>query len=180
MDHFLDEPHGRALIAGVVDLENADPGAVIDRCELIQAPARARNPLEELHVQLQPVPRLRLLVTLPACAVRPVLLIGREPRHAVPRQDAVHRGHRDRDLVEARQVRRDATCAEVVVLPQVEDLVDHLSRRRARRAMRRPRTIAQADVPVLDAPPFPFVERLARNPEPPAHAGDVSIVGRLL
>ena len=33
-------------------------------------------------------------------AVRPVLLIRREPRHAVPRQDPVHRGHRDRNLVE--------------------------------------------------------------------------------
>jgi hypothetical protein len=81
---------------------------------------------------------------------------------------------------EARQVRCDAACSEVVVLPQIEDLADHLTRRRARRALRRPRTIAQADVPVLGAPPFPFVERLARNPEPPAHAGDVAIVGCLL
>jgi len=66
------------------------------------------------------------------------------------------------------------------MLPQVEDLADHLTRCRARRAMRRPRPIAQADVSVLGAPPFPFVERLARNPEAPAHAGDVSIVGCLL
>ena len=60
---------------------------------------------------------LRLLVALPALAVRLVLLIRREPRHAMPRQDAMHRGHRDRDLVEATQVRRDAACAEVIVLP---------------------------------------------------------------
>src|SRR5580700_2407736 len=36
-DHFVDELRGRALIAGVVDLEDADPRAVINRCELIQA-----------------------------------------------------------------------------------------------------------------------------------------------
>jgi hypothetical protein len=46
--------------------------------------------------------------------------------------------------------------------------------------MRCSRTIAQPDDPVLGAPPFPFVERLARNPEPLAHADDVSIVGCLL
>src|SRR4029079_88562 len=85
----------------------------------------------------------------------------REPRQGVARQDAGHRGHRDRDLVEAKQVRGDAACAEVVVLPQVADLADHLTRRRARRAMRRPRTIAQADIPVLSAATFLFIERLA-------------------
>jgi hypothetical protein len=60
--------------------------------------------------------------------VRLVLLIRWEPRYAVPRQDAVHRGDRDRDLMEARQVCRDAAGPEVIVLPQVEDLADDLTR----------------------------------------------------
>ena len=146
------------MIAGVEHVEDADTRAIVDRRELIETAMRARDSFEEFHIELQSVAGLRLLVALPALPVRSVLLIRREPRHAVPRQDAVHRGYRDRDLVEARQVRGDATCSEVVVLPQIEDLADDLTRRRARRAMRRPRTIAQADVPVLGAPPFPFVE----------------------
>jgi hypothetical protein len=66
-------------------------------------------------------PGLRLLVALPALAIRPVLLIRRKPRHAVPRQDAMHRRHRDSDLVEPLQVGRDPARHEVVVLAQVED-----------------------------------------------------------
>jgi hypothetical protein len=82
--------------------------------------------------------------------------------------------------MEASQVCGDAACPEVVVLPQVKDLADDLTRRRARRATRRPRAIAEAGVPVLYAAPSPFVERLARNPEPAAHSSDVAVVGRLL
>jgi hypothetical protein len=62
---------------------------------------------------------LRLLTPLPALAVRLVLLIRRQPSHAVPRQDAMHRGDRDGDLVEPMQVGRDPASPEVIVLAQV-------------------------------------------------------------
>jgi hypothetical protein len=83
--------------------------------------------------------RAAVFVALPGLTVRPVLLICRQPRHAVPRQDAVHRERRDRDLVEAAQVRRDPARAEVIVLTQAQDLADDVATRRARRVVRRPR-----------------------------------------
>jgi hypothetical protein len=49
--------------------------------------------------------------------------------------------------------------AEVVVLPQVENLADHIRRGRVRTAMGPLRSIAQAGVSVLSEA-FPFVERL--------------------
>jgi hypothetical protein len=88
------------------------------------------------------VARLGLLVPLPAFAVRVVLLIRREPRHTVPRQDAVHGGGRDDYPMEATQIRRDPAGAEVIVLTQVEDLADDLARGGSRRPLRRPRPIA--------------------------------------
>jgi hypothetical protein len=122
---------------------------------------------------------LRLLIPLPPFTVRLALLIRRQPRHPVPRQDAMHRRDGDLDLVKAQQIRRDPAGAEVVVLAEIQDLADHLARRRAGRAPWRSRAIAQARVAVLGLPPLPFVERLARNPESPAYPGDVSFVGRL-
>jgi hypothetical protein len=65
------------------------------------------NPLEELHVELQPMPRLRLLVALPPLRVRPVLLIRRQAAHAVPYEDAVHRADRHADLVKPLQIAPD-------------------------------------------------------------------------
>ena len=54
------------LRAGVVDLQHADARAVVDGGELVEPLARPRNALEELHVHLQSMARLRLLVALPA------------------------------------------------------------------------------------------------------------------
>ena len=58
------------LIAGVVDLQDPHAGAIVDGRELIQPAVRPRDSLQELHVQLQPVTGLRLLIALPALAVR--------------------------------------------------------------------------------------------------------------
>jgi hypothetical protein len=67
----------------------ADAGLVGALVELLVVHA-FRSPLWELHVELEPVTGLGLLVALPALAVRLALLIRWEPRHAVPRQHAVH------------------------------------------------------------------------------------------
>src|SRR5829696_667920 len=60
--NVVDEPDCRPLIAGVIDLENADARAVIDRRELIQPFTGAREALEELHIHLHAKTRLGLLV----------------------------------------------------------------------------------------------------------------------
>ena len=59
----------------------------------------------------------------------PVLLIGGEPIQAVSRQDAMHGGRGDAAL----EVRGDAARSEVIGLPQVQDLHDHIRRRGTRR-----------------------------------------------
>jgi hypothetical protein len=56
-----------------------------------------------------------------------VLLIRRQARHPVPRQDAMHRRDGDRDLMKALQICRDPAGAEVIVLAAVEDLADHVA-----------------------------------------------------
>src|SRR6266851_7096432 len=73
---FGNELDGRSLIAGVVDLEDPDPRAIVNRRELIEAGPGPWDPLEKLHVELQPMAGLGLLVALPAGRVRPMFLIG--------------------------------------------------------------------------------------------------------
>ena len=89
-------------------------------------------------------------------------------------EDAVHRGDRDGDPMKPLQIRGDPAGSEVIVLAQVEDLADDLARRGSRRTLRRPGPIAQAGVTMLGMSPLPLVERFPGNPEPTAHAGDVS------
>jgi hypothetical protein len=61
-----------------------------------------------------------------------MLLIRRQPRHPVSRQDSMHGGGRDRDLMKAREIGGDAAPAEMVVLPQVQNLADDFLRGRPR------------------------------------------------
>jgi hypothetical protein len=93
-EDVVDEGDGRPLIARVKHFQHANPGAIVDRRELVEPPTSPGNALEKLDVDLQPMPRLRLLVARPAVRVPPVLLIGRQPVHAVLAQDAMHRGAR--------------------------------------------------------------------------------------
>ena len=87
-EDIIDELDGRPLIAGLEDFQDADPGAIVDRGELIEPSAGARNPLEKLNVHLEAMARLRFLVTRPPVCVPPVLLIGGQPVHAVLAQNA--------------------------------------------------------------------------------------------
>jgi hypothetical protein len=170
-DDVVHELDGRPLIAGAKHFEDADAGAVVDRGELVEPRLPARNPLEELHIQLQAMAWLWLLVALPALAVGPVPLIGGEPIQPVPRQDAMHGGRRKRLAMKARQVGGDAAGAEVVGLSQVEDLPNDVSRRGSRRLVRPARSIAHARRSVRGVAPLPLVERLAGDAEMPACPG---------
>jgi hypothetical protein len=89
-EHFVDEPDGGALVAGVVDLQDPNAGAIVDGCELIEAAARPGNSFQELHIQLQSVTRLWLLIALPPFPVRSVFLIRRQAVQAMPLEDAMH------------------------------------------------------------------------------------------
>ena len=107
---FVDELNRRTLIAGVIDLEHANPRAVVDCGELTEALRGAGNAFEELDVELQTMSRLRLLVALPSLPMRPMLLIGGQP------------------LVS------DSAGAKMIVLSKIENLADDFPRRGARRS----------------------------------------------
>ena len=96
-EDVINEGDRRALIARVKNLQHANPRAVVDGGELIKPPARARDALEKLDVDLQAMPRLRLLVARPAVRVPPVLVVGRQPVHAMPGQNAMHGGAGETD-----------------------------------------------------------------------------------
>ena len=70
---------------------------------------------------LDPVAGLRVLVALPAPAPRPILLIRRQPSHAVLAQEAMHRRASHRDLMKAAQIGGDPARAEVILLTQIQD-----------------------------------------------------------
>jgi hypothetical protein len=71
----VDETDGRALIAGVVNLQHPKTCAVIDGRELIETLLRVWDPLKQLHVQLEPEARVCLFVALPALRMRAMLLV---------------------------------------------------------------------------------------------------------
>src|SRR5215831_12737726 len=76
-EDIVDEADGRGLVAGIEDFEHADTRAIVDGRELVEAFPAAWNPLQKLHVDLQPMSWLRLLVPLPSLPPRPVFLIRR-------------------------------------------------------------------------------------------------------
>jgi hypothetical protein len=117
LDDIVREADRRALVAGIVDLQHPDSGAVIDRGELIQPSARAGDSPEKIDVHLQPVARLRFLVSLPALSLRAVLLIRREPAHAMLSQDSMHGGGRDRYPMKSLEILGGSAQSKMVRLP---------------------------------------------------------------
>jgi len=105
------------LVAGIVDLEHAEPGAVVDGRELIELLLGPADPLEEFHIELQPKAGLGFLVSLPAAAVRAVFLIGRQPIHPVSHEHPVNTRHGQRHVMKASQIVRNLAGPKRVVLP---------------------------------------------------------------
>jgi hypothetical protein len=85
-EDVIDECDGGALMAGVVDLEHANAGSIVDRRELVEPPARARDAFEKRDVDLEAMPGLRLLVARPAVRV-PAVTFG-SPAGGSSRADA--------------------------------------------------------------------------------------------
>jgi hypothetical protein len=176
--HFFDESNGGVLITPVVDLEDTNPGAIVDGRELKQPLLRTGDPLEKFDVQLQPMPGLRFLVALPAFPVRLMFLIRGQSRHAMPGENAVHGRGRYCHLVKPPEIVPNPASAEMVRLPEIQNLADDLGRGGSRRPPRRAGSIAEACVAVFGVAPLPFVKRFPRNSEPTAHARHIALVVR--
>jgi hypothetical protein len=114
------------------------------------------------------MPRLGFFVALPALMVPVVLLIGREPIHPVLLQHTMDGRRGDRHGVKSLQVAGDLARTEVIPLAQIQDLADHVRRRRSGRAVRRTGPVAKRGLPVGVKPPLPLVEGLPGNAEMPA------------
>jgi hypothetical protein len=109
----------------------------------------------------------RLLVTRPAVRVPPILLIRRQPVHAVLAQNAVHGRTSHRQAVKAIQIIGNLSWAELVVLSQIQNLADDVGRSGPGRVMRCPSSVGESAITVLGVALSPFVERLSRNPKVP-------------
>jgi hypothetical protein len=132
---------------------------------LIEALPCAGDPLEELDVNLQAMARLRLLVPLPALLVWAVLLVCREPLHAVLAQDAMDRGARDCHLMKALQIVGDAAGTKVVMLAKIQNLTNDLYFCGVGRVLRRAWLVTQPGGPGRVKSAFPLVEGLPRDTE---------------
>jgi hypothetical protein len=122
----VDELDGRLLVQLRVDPQHPQPGAVVDRGELVAlvptaAPAGcADDGFDELDVDLHVMAGPLFLVPLPPLVVPLVALGGGQPAEVESLQNAPHAGLADRDVVVAAQVHDDLLGSEVVVLPQVQ------------------------------------------------------------
>src|SRR4029450_13426770 len=113
-------------MASIVDLEDPNPGAIVNCSELVQPFSSPRNSLQKLHVHLQSVPRLRLLVSDPAFRMRLMFLIGGEAIYPVSSQNPMDRGGGDRNAVKSLQVVCYFAGAEMIVLAQIQDLANDI------------------------------------------------------
>ena len=81
----------------------------------------------ELDVDLHPVARALFLVALPSLCAALVALVRGQPAEPEAVQDPPHPRRGDLDVVVALEMHRDACGAEVVVLAQTHDPLDHLA-----------------------------------------------------
>jgi hypothetical protein len=129
---------------------------------------------DELDVDLEPVAGKWLLVAFPAFLATGVALGDGQPVEAEPDQDVVDRGAGDRDVVVPLQIHLDLDRAEVVVLPQIDDLVDDVGVGGVRAVMRCARAVPQAGEALVLIAALPFVEGRAADAVVAAGPGDVT------
>ena len=88
LQDVVDALDGGLLVEPFVDLEDPEPGAVIDGGVLVVLLANPLDRLDEFDIDLNCVTGLRLLVSLPALSVAFVALRGRKAIEVGPTEDA--------------------------------------------------------------------------------------------
>lgn len=147
------------LVAAREDLEHPQAGAVVDGRELVEPLALRSDGSDELDVDLDAVPRLGLLVALPALLTALVPLRAGQPVQVEAAEDLPDTGRADGDLVVALEVHRDLLRAEVVTLAQVHDLADDFGAGGPRAIERAGGPFAQALLTLLLVATEPLAER---------------------
>src|SRR5665213_195632 len=162
------------LVEAIVDSQDPEPGAIVDRRELVVLLPSSGQGSNELDVDLDAMTWLGLLVALPAVLVALVALGARQPAHAQALEDPPDPGRADLDLVVALEVHGDLVRPEVVVLAEVDDLADDLLLRRLGAQVRPRGSIPQADDAQLLVPAEPHVVALPGDAVVPTCQGDVA------
>jgi hypothetical protein len=103
-----------------------------------------------------------------------VPLRGRQPVKAQPLEDAPHPRRADRYIVVALQVHRDLRRAEVIVLAQPQDLLDHLGAGGLRRVVRLAGPVPQPGKALGLIAAQPLVEAVAADAVVPAGGRNVA------
>lgn len=127
-EYAIDELGRGLLIVARVGTQNPDAGAATDRGLLVVAllPPYLHERLDELHVDLQGMARQLLLVALPTRLGALVALRSREPAQSDFLEGPPDSGWAAHDVVVAGQIHRDLVRPEVILLPQPDDLLNHL------------------------------------------------------
>lgn len=113
---------GPNLIILLIDLQDAKPGAIVDgRILVIKFPV-LRDSLQELDINLDPMPGHGLLVSLPTFQVSLISLIDRKPAHLQLVEDPPDAGAADVDIMIAFKINHDFPGPKMVGLPQIDDL----------------------------------------------------------
>ncbi len=99
LEDVVDELDSRLLVEAVVHPKHPNPGAVVDRGELVMLLPSSAKRSDKLDVDLDLVARLGLFVSLPSVLVPPVALRRRQPAHIQAFEDPPDAGQADLDLV---------------------------------------------------------------------------------
>jgi len=125
LQHVVEEPDRRDLVALVIDAQHPDTGAIVNGGVLVVLATGVTHPSQELHIDLDSKPGLRLLVSFPTLLVALVSLRGREPVHTETFEYPPHPRRGDSDVVVSLEIHRDLVWPEVVILAQIHDLANH-------------------------------------------------------
>lgn len=133
-EHMVDEPDRSLLVMGRIGPQHPQSSAVINRRVLVVTLLASGLPkwLNELHIDLQRMAWALLLVTLPPCLFAFVTLRRRQPAQPEFLQDPPDPRRANGQVVVALEIHGDLVRAEMVLLTQPEDLLDHVSAGRVR------------------------------------------------
>src|ERR1700682_945468 len=164
LQDVVDELNRCLLVESVVELEDPEPSAVVNSSELVVPLASAGNRGDEFDIDLEAETRLGLLVPLPPLLMTFVPLRAGQSVEAKAPQNPPDAAAADLDVVIALEIHRRSQWPEVVVLPQVDDLADHVLSCRSWAGVWSSGTVAETIHAEFLVAPEPLVEAVPADP----------------